>query len=196
MLQLKCLGVPSLEAFPFPSPPDAAALRASVQLLLAMGALLPSAEPNERGETLTDLGRLMARLPLGVRFAKMVILAYRHSAGAIAASAYSARSVTVGAGPTKKAAAALKQASRFIQYVLAMVSVLGQSRSPFLSASVVGDGMRGDRPADSGEAENDEDESGSADAPELVGLGLPAESSVIRQCLERQRTLLHPLVCM
>ena len=58
--------------FPFPTPPSAAALRAAQQCLVALGALYPQAHPTAP-LGLTDLGREMARFPVGPRHAKMLL---------------------------------------------------------------------------------------------------------------------------
>ena len=67
VLALKALSVDRVARFPFPTPPDEAALTAAQRCLEALGAL-------DRGDGgLTALGRAMARLPVGPRHARMIL---------------------------------------------------------------------------------------------------------------------------
>ena len=66
VLALKALSVDRVARFPFPTPPEEAALAAAQRCLEALGAL------ERDGGALTAMGRAMARLPVGVRHARMI----------------------------------------------------------------------------------------------------------------------------
>jgi ATP-dependent RNA helicase DHX37/DHR1 len=84
VLQLKLLGISSVQSFPFPSPPPERSLIAALRTLAAIGAIElspghpasigPSKPKPSAEEELTALGRLIAALPLSPSFAKMLIL--------------------------------------------------------------------------------------------------------------------------
>lgn len=97
VLQLKCMGIPSVQGFPFPSPPPRAALVAAIRSLAALGILqLSKHHPATIGpragaeaaaaassaaasgeEVLTPLGREVSQLPVSPPLAKMLVLASR-----------------------------------------------------------------------------------------------------------------------
>ncbi|KAM3569921.1 hypothetical protein VYU27_007999 [Nannochloropsis oceanica] len=78
-LQMKALGVPVIERFPFPTPPKEKALGAARRLLADLGALRGREGGREGG--LTALGKSMAALPMGVRGSKMLVLGKRSLGG-------------------------------------------------------------------------------------------------------------------
>jgi len=76
ILQMTSLGLGQVERFPFVDPPDNRAVRAGVQLLEELGALVPTAGSG-RGPRLTGVGRKLARLPIDPRLARMILEADR-----------------------------------------------------------------------------------------------------------------------
>ena len=68
ILQMAALGLGEIEAFPFLEPPDRRQIRDGVALLHELRALDPSA-----AESLTPLGRNLARLPIDPRLGRMVL---------------------------------------------------------------------------------------------------------------------------
>ncbi len=72
VLALKALSVDRVARFPFPTPPDAAALAAAQRCLEALGAL-DREGGGEGGGGLTPIGRAMARFPVGPRHARMIL---------------------------------------------------------------------------------------------------------------------------
>ena len=77
ILQMTSLGLGQVERFPFVDPPDGRAIRAGVQLLEELGALVPNATGRDRGPRLTGTGRKLARLPIDPRLARMILEAER-----------------------------------------------------------------------------------------------------------------------
>ena len=76
MLQMKAMGVVDVSRFPFPTPPDATGLRAAAALLSNLGATIGGGGGGEEdsGE-ITAVGKALALLPVGARYAKMLLLA-------------------------------------------------------------------------------------------------------------------------
>ena len=72
ILKLLYNGITDIEKFPFVDPPDPAAVRDGLRTLNEIGAVV-----SMRDRTLTPDGKLMARLPLDPRLAKMLIHASR-----------------------------------------------------------------------------------------------------------------------
>jgi ATP-dependent RNA helicase DHX37/DHR1 len=72
-LSLKSLGVDKVVNFPFPTPPEQAALKAAENCLVALGALHP------QSLLLTALGKQMAAFPIGPRHARMLLAASKSS---------------------------------------------------------------------------------------------------------------------
>ena len=68
LLDLKCLGIEDLNAFPWFLKPSAQAMETALSLLKNLGALDPS-------EKLTEVGRRLARFPLAPRLARFLIKA-------------------------------------------------------------------------------------------------------------------------
>ncbi|MCW2760975.1 MAG: hrpB 1 [Marmoricola sp.] len=80
ILQMTSLGLGQVEQFPFVDPPDGRAVRAGVQLLEELGALVPARTGASRGDKaprLTGTGRKLARLPIDPRLARMILEADR-----------------------------------------------------------------------------------------------------------------------
>ncbi len=80
ILQMTSLGLGQVERFPFVDPPDGRAVRAGVQLLEELGALVPQSSAPGRGghaPRLTGIGRKLARLPIDPRLARMILEADR-----------------------------------------------------------------------------------------------------------------------
>lgn len=73
---MKAMGVVDVSRFPFPTPPDAAGLRAAAILLSNLGATGGGGGGSEAsaGE-ITAVGKALALLPVGARYAKMLLLA-------------------------------------------------------------------------------------------------------------------------
>jgi ATP-dependent helicase HrpA len=73
ILQMTSLGLGQVEQFPFVDPPDGRAVRAGVQLLEELGALVPTTSATGKGPRLTGVGRKLARLPIDPRLARMIL---------------------------------------------------------------------------------------------------------------------------
>ncbi len=71
ILRMKSLRLDDIEAFPFVEPPTGRAVADGYQLLQELGAL------DERNR-LTDVGRVLAKLPVDPRIARMVFAAHEH----------------------------------------------------------------------------------------------------------------------
>ena len=71
VLQMEAFGLGEISKFPFIDPPEPRAIRDALRLLDELGAL--------KGGGLTDTGRLMARLPVDPRLARMLIAAKEQS---------------------------------------------------------------------------------------------------------------------
>lgn len=69
VLLMKDMGIKNVESFPFPTQPDAASLHAAVEILRALGAV------DGTKDEITVLGKEMMKYPVGVRYAKMIVLA-------------------------------------------------------------------------------------------------------------------------
>jgi len=72
ILQMASLRLGPVEEFGFVDPPDKRSITDGVNLLVELGALDPDAAS---GEGLTDVGRILARLPVDPRFGRMVLAA-------------------------------------------------------------------------------------------------------------------------
>jgi ATP-dependent helicase HrpA len=70
ILQMMTLGLGDIAAFPFLQPPDSRGVRDGLDLLAELGAVAQG--------RLTNTGRMLAQLPVDVRFARMLIEAKRH----------------------------------------------------------------------------------------------------------------------
>ncbi|GFQ78141.1 probable ATP-dependent RNA helicase DHX37 [Trichonephila clavata] len=87
LLQMKALGIDRVVEFPFPSPPDQEALKAAERRLVILGALQDLQKGArykdlakwEFSAKVTPLGKAMSRFPLSPRYAKMLLLSYKHN---------------------------------------------------------------------------------------------------------------------
>ncbi|KKS91353.1 MAG: ATP-dependent RNA helicase dhx8 [Parcubacteria group bacterium GW2011_GWF2_43_11] len=90
VLQMKSLGITDIENFDFIDPPDRESFEAAYKTLVILGAL-------DKGNGLTSVGRLMAKLPLEPRIGRMLVAAQEYGCVdevcIIAASLSSIRSV-------------------------------------------------------------------------------------------------------
>ncbi len=73
ILQMKSLGLPSIEQFAFLDPPDAAAVRDGYETLFELGAITTRGADG----AITDIGRELARLPVDPRVGRMLVAAQR-----------------------------------------------------------------------------------------------------------------------
>jgi ATP-dependent helicase HrpA len=76
ILRMLSLGLGRIEDFPFLEPPDPRAVADGWQQLSELGAVDPTAQDGAR--KLTPTGRLMARLPVDVKLARMLVAASTH----------------------------------------------------------------------------------------------------------------------
>lgn len=67
VLLLKSMGVHKVENFPYPSPPNIDDLRAAQKCLSALSAI------NKNDDTITELGKAMAKLPVSPRHSRLLI---------------------------------------------------------------------------------------------------------------------------
>ena len=73
VLAMKAMGIKHIANFPFPSAPDRSQIRQACKMLLNLGCIKRD-EKNEKDEgTITDLGRALAKLPVGVRLGKVLV---------------------------------------------------------------------------------------------------------------------------
>lgn len=76
VLAMKAMRISNVADFPFPTAPDKRQLDAAVKLLSNIGCVDTSAlEENGGDGTITRLGAAIAKLPLGVRYGKMLLVA-------------------------------------------------------------------------------------------------------------------------
>ena len=76
VLAMKAMRILNVADFPFPTPPDKSQLNAAVKLLSNIGCVDSSRAETHGGDgTITRLGAAVAKLPLGVRYGKMLIVA-------------------------------------------------------------------------------------------------------------------------
>jgi ATP-dependent RNA helicase DHX37/DHR1 len=76
VLAMKALNVSNVASFPFPTPPDRSQIDSAVKLLANIGCVDISNVEQDRGDgTATRLGKAVAKLPLGVRYAKILLVA-------------------------------------------------------------------------------------------------------------------------
>jgi HrpA-like RNA helicase len=71
ILRMLSLGLGRIEDFPFLEPPDPRAIADGWQQLYELGAV----EEGDHARKLTDIGRTMARLPVDVKLARMLVAA-------------------------------------------------------------------------------------------------------------------------
>lgn len=76
VLAMKALNVSNVASFPFPTPPDRTQIDAAIKLLANIGCIDVSNVERDGGDgRVTRLGTAVAQLPLGVRYAKMLLVA-------------------------------------------------------------------------------------------------------------------------
>jgi ATP-dependent RNA helicase DHX37/DHR1 len=76
VLAMKALKISNVANFPFPTPPDRGQLDAAVKLLANIGCVDISNVEKDGGDgVVTRLGHAVAKLPLGVRYSKMLLVA-------------------------------------------------------------------------------------------------------------------------
>jgi ATP-dependent RNA helicase DHX37/DHR1 len=77
ILSMKAMKISNVNDFPFPTPPDRSQIDAALQLLGNIGCVdLSSTEQEGQGDgSITRLGTAVARLPLGVRYSKILLVA-------------------------------------------------------------------------------------------------------------------------
>ena len=68
LLLMKDMGIKNVETFPFPTLPEHGSIQAALQILVALGAV-------DKNKEISTLGRAMMKFPVGVRYAKMLVLA-------------------------------------------------------------------------------------------------------------------------
>ncbi|EPE02283.1 deah-box rna helicase [Ophiostoma piceae UAMH 11346] len=75
VLQLKALGTPHIDVFPFPTPPDRERLIKAEGVLTYLSALHPRKD-TKSGPVISEFGRLMSVFPLSPRFAKILMVGH------------------------------------------------------------------------------------------------------------------------
>lgn len=81
VLQMKSMNIDQVINFPFPTPPDRAALQKAERVLVHLGALTPAVSSGRSVTTparITELGNAMSLFPLSPRFAKMLVVGQQH----------------------------------------------------------------------------------------------------------------------
>jgi ATP-dependent RNA helicase DHX37/DHR1 len=76
VLAMKAMAISNVARFPFPTAPDQNQLNAAVKLLANLGCIDLSDVEEQGGDgSVTRLGQAVAKLPLGVRYGKMLLIA-------------------------------------------------------------------------------------------------------------------------
>ena len=81
ILQMKSMNIDQVVNFPFPTPPDRAALQKAERVLVQLGALsAPSSLIGKQSipARITPLGNAMSLFPLSPRFSKMLVMSQQH----------------------------------------------------------------------------------------------------------------------
>ena len=80
VLQMKSMNIDSVVNFPFPTPPDRAALQQAERTLISLGALSGSLEQSVTNALahITELGNVMSLFPLSPRYSKMLVTGQQH----------------------------------------------------------------------------------------------------------------------
>lgn len=138
MLQMKAMGIVDVSRFPFPTPPDATGLRAAAALLANLGAT-SGGGGDDNGE-ITAVGKALALLPVGARYAKMLLLAVQ---GGLLAHAAALVAMLTEGDPFVRPDSAVKK------------------------DDVDGEGARGERKEKDGEEDDGGEGAGGADAEEV-----------------------------
>ena len=75
VLAMKAMKIPNVAKFPFPTAPDPRQIQAALKLLCNIGCIAPSDDDHDDQDGhATLLGRAVAKLPLNVRFGKMLLM--------------------------------------------------------------------------------------------------------------------------
>ena len=75
VLAMKTMNVTNVENFPFPTPPQKNQVSSAVRLLANLGCINLSTSEEDGGDgRITQLGAAVAKLPLGVRYGKMLLV--------------------------------------------------------------------------------------------------------------------------
>lgn len=75
VLAMKAMGISNVRKFPFPTSPDTSQLNAAVKLLANLGCVDISKVEIDGGDgEITQLGAAIAKLPIGVRYGKMLLV--------------------------------------------------------------------------------------------------------------------------
>jgi ATP-dependent RNA helicase DHX37/DHR1 len=76
VLAMKAMNVSNIAKFPLPTPPDRSQIDGAIKLLANLGCLdIENMEQTGEDGTITRLGKAVAKLPLGVRYSKMLLVA-------------------------------------------------------------------------------------------------------------------------
>ena len=76
VLAMKAMNVSNVTSFPFPTPPEQSQINAAVRLLANLGCIDISRIEEQGGDgKITTLGAAVSKLPLGVRYGKMLLVA-------------------------------------------------------------------------------------------------------------------------
>ncbi|MCO5552201.1 hypothetical protein L7F22_005713 [Adiantum nelumboides] len=80
VLQMKAMNIDQVAHFPFPTPPDRAALQKAERMLIRLGALEMQGLMSGKGSQsrITQLGRAMSLFPLGPRLSKLLVQGNQH----------------------------------------------------------------------------------------------------------------------
>lgn len=81
VLQMKSMNIDQVVNFPFPTPPDRAALQRAERLLVQLAALSPPSARIGRQDVparITEVGAAMSQFPLAPRFSKMLVAGQQH----------------------------------------------------------------------------------------------------------------------
>jgi ATP-dependent RNA helicase DHX37/DHR1 len=76
VLSMKAMNISNVAGFPFPTPPENSQVEAAVKLLANIGCVELSSDADKGGDgDVTRLGAAVAKLPLGVRYGKILLVA-------------------------------------------------------------------------------------------------------------------------
>jgi ATP-dependent RNA helicase DHX37/DHR1 len=78
VLSMKAMNIPNIHNFPFPTPPDRSQINAAIRLLANIGCVDKIDQDNAvdgNDGTITRLGCTVSKLPLGVRYSKILLVA-------------------------------------------------------------------------------------------------------------------------
>ena len=73
VLSMKAMGIVNVSNFPFPTRPETGQIRQACKLLENLGCLKKGGSGEDSEGTITDLGRALSMLPVGVRLGKMLV---------------------------------------------------------------------------------------------------------------------------